>query len=48
MIFGGADGPTTVYINGQTPPYLITAIFALLTIGGIAYRSFILKGAKIL
>ncbi len=36
-IIGGADGPTAIYLTNQPHSHLITIIFALLTIGGIAY-----------
>lgn len=45
-IIGGADGPTAIYITGQTPTYLITVIFASLTIAGIVYRRFLLKDGE--
>ncbi|WP_058485002.1 hypothetical protein [Defluviitalea phaphyphila] len=34
---GGADGPTAIYISGQSSLYLVTIIFLLLTILGIIY-----------
>ncbi|EYE88068.1 hypothetical protein Q428_09995 [Fervidicella metallireducens AeB] len=36
-IIGGADGPTAIYLSGQSSSYLFTAIFALLTILGFIY-----------
>jgi len=36
-IIGGADGPTTIYVSGQSSSHLFTAIFALLTILGFIY-----------
>ncbi len=36
-IIGGADGPTAVYLSGQSSSHLFTAIFALLTILGFIY-----------
>lgn len=36
-IIGGADGPTAIYVSGQSSSHLFTAIFALLTILGFIY-----------
>jgi len=36
-IIGGADGPTAVFVSGQSSFHLFTAIFALLTILGVIY-----------
>jgi len=36
-IIGGADGPTAIFISGQSYSHLLTFIFALLTILGIIY-----------
>lgn len=45
-IIGGADGPTAIYVAGQSSSYSITVIFVLITIAGIAYRIFIIKPKK--
>jgi len=41
-IIGGADGPTSIYIASKPSlnPYLITIIFAILSILGIIYLIF--------
>lgn len=36
-IIGGADGPTAVFVAGKLSLHWFTAIFALLTVLGIAY-----------
>ncbi|MEN2776854.1 sodium ion-translocating decarboxylase subunit beta [Acetivibrio clariflavus] len=36
-IIGGADGPTAIYVSGQSSSHLFSAIFALLTILGFIY-----------
>jgi len=36
-IIGGADGPTVVFVAGQSHAHLITIIFAVLAILGIIY-----------
>jgi Na+-transporting methylmalonyl-CoA/oxaloacetate decarboxylase beta subunit len=36
-IIGGADGPTAVYVSGQSSSHLFSAIFALLAVLGIIY-----------
>jgi Na+-transporting methylmalonyl-CoA/oxaloacetate decarboxylase beta subunit len=49
-IIGGADGPTAIYITGRltggVPRYLITVVFASVTVAGIIYRNHLLKGGK--
>jgi len=45
-IIGGADGPTAIYVTDQSSPHLITVIFALLSIAGIAYLIFIKRLKK--
>jgi Na+-transporting methylmalonyl-CoA/oxaloacetate decarboxylase beta subunit len=45
-IIGGADGPTAIYLTGQPPFRMITAVFALLTAAGILCRHLLLKGDK--
>ena len=40
-IIGGADGPTVIFLSGQTSPHLITIVFALLTMAGIGYLIYI-------
>lgn len=37
---GGADGPTAIFLSGQSSSRLFTAIFSLLTILGIIYLIF--------
>jgi Na+-transporting methylmalonyl-CoA/oxaloacetate decarboxylase beta subunit len=46
-IIGGADGPTAVYLTGQPPLRMITAVFALLTAAGTICRHLLLKEEKI-
>lgn len=36
-VIGGADGPTAIYVSGQSSSHLFTAIFTLLAILGIVY-----------
>jgi len=36
-IIGGADGPTVIFLSGNIPSGLHTAIFALLAVSGIIY-----------
>ncbi|NLW02218.1 MAG: sodium ion-translocating decarboxylase subunit beta [Clostridiaceae bacterium] len=36
-VIGGADGPTAVFISGGHYFYLLTVIFALLTVSGVIY-----------
>ncbi len=36
-IIGGADGPTAIFVANSQSSFLITAIFTLLSIIGIAY-----------
>jgi Na+-transporting methylmalonyl-CoA/oxaloacetate decarboxylase beta subunit len=45
-IIGGADGPTAIYLTGQPPARVITAVFALLTATGILCRRLLLKGGE--
>ena len=47
-IIGGADGPTAIFVASGTSSstYILTAIFALLSIGGILYVLFANKAMK--
>jgi len=45
-IIGGADGPTAIYLTGQPPMRVITAVFASLTVAGILCRQLLLKGGE--
>lgn len=45
-IIGGADGPTSIFLASQPNSYLITSIFALLTIGGFVVLFFLKRSAK--
>jgi len=36
-IIGGSDGPTAIFISGQSNPYLITIIFAFLAVVGVVF-----------
>lgn len=42
-IIGGADGPTAVYITGQSYPYLLIILSTLFSVVGILYLFFTRK-----
>jgi len=45
-IIGGADGPTSIYVAGQTFSHTYTVIFALLSIAGVLYLYYSRKQLK--
>jgi Na+-transporting methylmalonyl-CoA/oxaloacetate decarboxylase beta subunit len=45
-VIGGADGPTAIFVTNQLYPYLITFIFALISMVGIVYLILAKKATK--
>jgi Na+-transporting methylmalonyl-CoA/oxaloacetate decarboxylase beta subunit len=45
-IIGGADGPTSVFVSSKPSPYVVAAIFLLLSIAGVLYLFFTRKTRK--